>query len=581
MSNNNHAPELFNRHFFKKGLLGLAAAASLVLSACSGTGGIKSPSEEGITVYKNGAIYTVNKQQPWAEAIVIDHGVIKVVGSNSDVAQYEVAGANVIDLAGKMMMPGFHDVHTHPIESASENTQFILSDEEDDAEDFIRVIRKAGRDFRHTDWLVGYGHSVTTLLNAKRNPVDILDDAVDSRPVVIMSQTSHSVWANSKALAALGFDENTPDPVGGKIMHDPKTGKPNGVLIDNAGELAFDLALSTTKKKMKIDYEGMVYYTLPQLAKNGITSISDARVYWKRGHYEVWNRLLDEGLLTARVTAALWAYANDDDTKQMAKLKSMYTGNPNSLLRFNQIKMYSDGLIQNTTAALKNNYKINPLEMKENNGVNYFSEKRLSKYIRELEGTGFDFLIHAIGDRGIFEGLNAIENSGSKQGRHRITHVELLDPIDASRFAQINATADCQVAGDWSNPEYWEEVTEYVSDAQAENQIPLKTLVDAGARLTLSSDWSVSPFNPFLGLSNAVSRAPQNISMAQAIEAYTLNSAYSMRQEDKVGSIEVGKEADLVVLDQNLFKIDMSQIKETKILQTLLAGKEVYRSGDL
>jgi len=567
-------------HAFKKGVLVLVSAASLLLAGCSGFSAGKGPSKETVTVYKNGAIYTVNKSQPWAEAIVIENGIIKMVGSNTQAQGFEASAANVIDLQGRMMMPGFHDVHTHPIESASENTQFSLNSQEDDAEDFIQPIRKAGKDFRHAKWLVGYGHYVGTLLNAKRNPVDILDDAVDSRPVVIMSESSHSVWANTKALEKLGIDENTPDPVGGKIMHD-KNGKPNGILIDNAGEMAFDMALEATAKKEQIDYEGMVYYTLPQLAKNGITSISDARVYWKRGHQNVWNRLEQEDQLTVRVTAALWSYASEDDDRQIAMFKSLYSNNPNSLLRFNQIKMYSDGLIQNTTAAFKTPYQFDLLGIEGNKGLNYFSEARMAKYISELEVTGFDFLIHAIGDRGIHEALNAIEQSGTKEGRHRITHVEILDPVDAKRFAQINATADCQVAGDWSNPEHWGELAEFIDEDKTHNQIPLKDLAQAGARLTLSSDWSVSPFNPFLGLSNAVSRAPQNISMEEALAAYTINSAYSMRQDDKVGSIEVGKEADLVVLNQNLFKIDQSKIKDTKILQTLLAGEEVYRSSDL
>ncbi len=564
----------------KKSLLTLVSAAALVMAGCSGLLSAKSVSKEGVTIYKNGAIYTVNKQQPWAEALVIENGIIKVVGSNADVQAFEATAATVIDLKGKMMMPGFHDVHTHPIESASENTHFSLNPQEDDAEDYIYKIRKAGKEFRHADWLVGYGHYVGTLLNAKRSPVDILDDAVDSRPVVIMSESSHSVWANSRALKALGIDENTPDPVGGKIMHD-ENGKPNGVLIDNAGEAAFDMALKATPKKEQIDYEGMVYYTLPQLAKNGITSISDARVYWKRGHQNVWMRLVKEGLLTVRVTAALWAYASEDDATQIDMFKSLYTNDSDSLLRFNQIKMYSDGLIQNTTAAFSTPYQFDLLGIEGNKGLNYFSEARMANYISALETVGFDFLIHAIGDRGIHEALNAIEQSGTAAGRHRITHVEILDSADTHRFAKINATADCQVAGEWSNPEHWGELAEFIDEDKTHNQIPLKDLAKAGARLTLSSDWSVSPFNPFLGLSNAVTRAPQELSLEDALAAYTINSAYSMRQDDKVGSIEVGKEADVVVLNQNLFKIDKSQIKDTKILQTLLAGDEVYRSTSL
>jgi len=533
---------------------------------------------KGTIIYKNGAIYTVNPQQPWVEALVIKDGIIEFVGSTTEASEFVVAGSEVIDLEGKMVMPGFHDVHIHPLESGSDNNHFVLDTEDNNPENFIHEIKQAANKFPNEEWLIGYGHDIESLLEAKRNPIEILDEAVSDRPVIIMEQTSHSMWVNSKALELAGFNKQTIDPVGGVIMKDEFSAEPNGILIDNAGNMVMDLAMAPTSQRLQRDYDGLVGYTLPELAKNGITSIADARAYWKRDHHKTWQLVEENNELSARVVLGLWAYPEDDDIAQIATLKSLYSNDDNRLLRLNQIKLYSDGITDNTTAAMHTPYEFDMLGLAGNRGLNYFSQERLEEYISALETEGFDFHIHAIGERGIHESLNAIEASGSDIGRHRITHVEVLNPSDYTRFEELNVTADCQVAGEFTNPEHWEEVADFIGAEKAKNLVPLKNLHEAGARVTLSSDWSVSPLNPFIGLQNAVTRAPQNLSLEEAIKSYTINSAYVMRQENKVGSIEVGKEADIVVLDQNVFEVDIENIKNTKVLQTLLSGEEVYRA---
>lgn len=553
--------------------LGLAGCATDGEAPEAGSSG--NTSAQGIRIYKNGAIYTVNQNQPWAEAMVIENGTIKYVGNNDEAARYEVAGARIIDLAGKMVLPGIHDVHIHPLESGSDNTHFELNYDETNAENFIPAIRQAAVEFPGQDWLIGYGHNIDTLLMAPRNPVAILDEAVSDRPVIIMEQTSHSMWVNSRALTLAGISKDTANPAGGVIMKDA-TGKPTGVLIDNAGEMVMHLAMAATPERMQSDYNGLVNSTLPLLAKHGITSIADARAYWRRGHHSTWQKVEQNNRLTARVVLGLWAYPEDDDAAQIATLKSLYSNDPNKRLRINQIKVYSDGIVSNTSAAMHSPYQFDILGLPENKGLNYFTQTRLQNYIAQLEPVGFDFHIHAIGDRGIHQALNAIESAGTVAGRHRLTHVEVLDPSDTPRFAPLNVTADCQVAGDFTHPSHWQEMAAYIGTEKANNLVPIKSLRDANARVTLSSDWSVSPFNPFIGLQNAVTRTPQSLSLADAIAAYTINAAYVMRQENKVGSLEVGKEADLVVLNQNIFKINPGMINQTRVLQTLLAGKEVY-----
>jgi predicted amidohydrolase YtcJ len=225
---------------------------------------------------------------------------------------------------------------------------------------------------------------------------------------------------------------------------------------------------------------------------------------------------------------------------------------------------------------MHNDYLINYFNLATNNGLNYFDQNRLAQFIAALEGTGFDFHIHALGNRAVHEGLNAIAQSGTALGRHRLTHVEYIDAADIPRFAQLNVTADAQVAGDFTQPGYWHENDYLIGAALNTTNIPLKSLRNAGARLTLSSDWDVSSINPFVGIKNAVTRSPQEISLEEAVKAYTINGAYVMRQETRVGSIEVGKDADLILLDRNIFEIPAPQIGETMVDLTYLKGKLVW-----
>ncbi|WP_132791260.1 amidohydrolase [Tenacibaculum skagerrakense] len=525
-------------------------------------------------LYFNAKIYTVNKNQLWAEAMIVEGNTIVFIGSNSEARKVLEDGSEEIDLEGKLVLPGFHDVHMHPMEVGSTSTTFSLDENEVDINNYLPVIQQASQSNPGNNWLIGFGHSINTLLEAQESPLKLLDETVSNRPVIIMEHTSHSMWVNSRALELAGFTDTSENPIGGILMKE--NGKLNGILIDNAGDIVFQLAQKSLAN-LDNEYDGMVSYVLPELAKNGITSVSDARTYWKRNQHKVWQQLAEDGRLTARFNLGLWAYPEANDNEQIASLKSLFSNDKNSLLKINQIKLYSDGITHNTTAALHSNYHVDFFNQSSNNGLNYFSEDRIKKYIEELETVGFDFHIHAIGNRGIYEALNAIEKGSLLQNRHRLTHVEMVDANDIHRFKQLNVTVDAQVAGDFTQPHYWQENAELVGTTLANNLIPIKSFTDAGVRLTLSSDWNVSTLNPFVGIQNAVTRNPQNISLEEAIKAYTINAAYTMRQEAAVGSLEKGKLADFIVLNQDIFSIPKSQISQTKVVRTIFNGEEIYK----
>ncbi len=529
----------------------------------------------GKKVFYNGDIYTVNPNQAWAEAMYVKDGVIQFIGSTDEAELAAPEDAEWIDLLGSFVMPGFHDVHLHPLEAVTDNFQFILDDRIEDPEDYSYDIKDAVKQNPGTDWLLGWGHWIDVPLAANRLPKTIIDEIAPNRPVAIMEQTSHSIWCNSKALELMGVDKDTANPPGGIIMRDTN-GEANGLLIDNAGNMLLDIALAPTPERAQNDYNGLVNTALPELAKYGITSVCDARTYWKREHHKTWQRVHDEGKLTVRANLGLWAYPAEEDASQLAALKDLYRFDKNSLLQINQIKLYCDGIVHNTTSAMHDDFHVDYFHLPSNNGLNYFTETRITKYIRELEGTGFDFHIHAIGNRGVHEALNAIEQAGTSQGRHRLTHVEYVDAADMGRFSQLNVTADAQVAGHFTQPDQWHENDYLIGSALNQNNIPIKSLHAANARVTLSSDWDVSELNPFIGLENAVTRSPQELSLEEAIKAYTINAAYVMRQEDKVGSLEVGKEADFVILDRNLFDIAPRNISRTNVYETYLRGELIY-----
>ncbi|MCA9995133.1 MAG: amidohydrolase [Anaerolineales bacterium] len=537
---------------------------------------------EADLVLHNGAIYTVDEAQPWAEAVAIKAGRLIFVGADEDVEPFIGEATEIMDLGGRMVLPGIHDVHLHPLEAGSSVGGTCLLPEDTDPAEMVGLLRDCAPKQIGTNWVLGWGHSITNMLESERPPIEILDEAIPDRPAVMMEQTSHSVWVNSAALAAAGMNADTPNPPGGLILKDPETGEPNGILMENAGDMLFDLALAPTPELEELHYDGLLY-ALEQLAENGITSISDARTYWGRNYHKVWQRAEQEETLTVRAVLGLWAYPHYDDAEQLAALTKLYSNDPNRLLRMSQIKIYSDGLIENTTAALFEPYLIDLEIFPDNIGMNYFAETRLAKYITTLEKVGFDFHIHTIGDRGVYEALNAIEQAVETNGngldrRHRLTHLELIDEADRLRFAELDVIADFQVAGEFTLPDYWEESAELIGD-RAFDPVPVRSIYDTGATVTLSSDWDVSDLSPFVGMAHALQREQQSMPDLEAvIEAYTLNGAYVMRQETETGSLEVGKWADLVVLDQNLFEVSLDEMAETAVLLTLLGGEEVYRN---
>lgn len=559
----------------------------------------------------NADIYTVNEAQPWADAIAIADGRIIYVGDEAGARELQGENTNVIDLDGKFVLPGFQDAHIHPLEGASLETFFgcrleELSNRVNNPEQWLEYLKTCNDLERPIEWILGGGHDLSQLIDIDRMPKEILDEAMPDVPVALMEKSSHSFWVNSLALERAGITKDTPDPQGGIIVKDPATGEPNGILTDSAGDEIAHFALQATPELQEARYQALLI-SQDLMTSVGITSATNARVYWDRGNAEPWLRAEEEGTLKTRSIMAIWAYPHMEDDAQLATIKSMYRddhyqGDMPSLLRWSQVKFYSDGVVSNNSGAVLEPYThfVYPDLAKRPRGGNYFTEERLKRYITELERVGFDVHIHALADRAVQESLNAIQHAQSQnpelvgRRRHQLTHISLIDEADIPRFAELGAVPNIQITygddgGDAAEDEAPPEEEEAVEQeggwlsiiANTRSRFsPIIDIHETGAHVVISSDWDVSPMSPLVAVQtmveNAEGRWSKEEALAFVLKAHTLNAAYAMQHDDVTGSIEVGKFADLVVLDDNLFEIPTNRIRHTSVATTYLAGEAVY-----
>ena len=528
----------------------------------------------------NGKIYTADENQSFAESMAVLDGAIIYIGDDTGVQAHIGPDTQVSDVGGKVILPGLHDVHIHLLEASSEAaSSCTLNEWAWDATELAEELESCDPQPNSNGWITSWGHSIETLLEGGENPRDVLDQYFPNTPVAAMEYSAHSAWVNSAGLEALSIDENTPDPEGGHIVKE--NGIPNGILLDSAGDLAFHAAQSPNNTIDEQNYTGLTDFGLPQIAQLGITSIVEGRTYWKRNYIDTWQEVKDNGLLTARVVLAPWAYPEDTDEELITALTELYNEGDN-MLKVTQVKCYIDGHTLNGTAALDQPY-VYPFGWPFDNGLNYFSQDRLQGLIEALAPVGYDFFIHAIGNRGAEEALNSIENAQEtlgENGRHRLTHLEVVNEEEYGRFADLEVIADMQVQAYWTDPNEWSWNATYIGADLAEVFIPLGSIAETGAMVTTSSDWDVSSMNPFRGIQRAVTRAPENLQTVEdAVDTRTINSAYCMRNEDVTGSLEVGKLADFICIDLDIFTVPQNQIDDAEVTLTVLGGQVIYDEG--
>ncbi|EIZ1361992.1 amidohydrolase [Vibrio vulnificus] len=546
-----------------------AAAISVLLSFSTLA---SSPAE---TLLINAGVYG----HPQADSIAIAQGKIIAIGKQQQLQRFIDAQTEKIDLHQAYVMPGFIDNHNHVFEAASEVGGDCELNANADLSQNLRQLKQCKRHNSGNSWLIGYGFSIDALLAeaGQQTPLQALDQIFPNRPVILMEQTSHSMWVNSQALKLAGITQHSPEPQGGKYLKDPITGELNGILLDNAGDLVMERAWNSMNDKFERSYQGLMS-GLAEAAAHGITTIGDGRLYWKRGWYEVWKEAQQNGDLTARVSLRPWIYPTDSMETQLAYLKGIQSQDREQLLIVDQVKMYSDGILVNGTAKLLAPYLQSYLSDAPY-GLNYIAPQAMPQWLSALSAIGYGAHIHAIGDGAVRESLNAIEQIRQQNSTraYTLTHVELVDQKDIPRFKKLNVTADFQVGSDYVayHDHQWAEA--FLGLKRTKALMNLNALFTSGANVTLSSDWNVHDINPLVGIANSLTMGNTGLpNINHAIEAYTINAAKSLGLDDITGSIRVGKYADLVILSDNITQLPIDEIKRSEILMTFLQGELVY-----
>lgn len=526
-------------------------------------------------VLKNGHIFTVDRNNLLAEAVAVTGNRIIAVGSNRQIEKFVKPGVTkVIDLEGKFVAPGFNDSHVHffSVGSALEKVDLVGITSYDQMRERVAArVKKV----EPGQWIIGRGWDQSLIPDRAWPTKEVIDEVSRDNPVSLSRVDGHSVLVNSYVLKESGITADTPDPDGGKIVRDPDTGEPTGVLKENAMGL---VKRSHYGKNGEEDNLRHLKLALGQAKILGVTSIHHIG-----SGLEFFDQAAGNGELTVRVYYCPELTDDPETLREYSELKEKYKNNP--LIGFGFLKSFIDGTLGSATAALFEPYNDDP----STSGVLVIEPEKLEKMVLEADRRGFQIGIHAIGTRGnhlvldVYE--KAIQANGRREARHRIEHTQLLAESDLPRFAQLGVIASMQPSHCITDKRFAED---RLGKKRCRYAYAWRSVLDAGANIAFGTDAPVEILNPMDGLYAAVTRKDregekgegwfpeEKLTMEEAIQLYTLGSAYASFEEDIKGSIEPGKLADMVVLSQNLLEIPEDKVLDTEVVYTIFDGRVIY-----
>ena len=519
----------------------------------------------------NGNLFTCDTNNPWAQACAVRDGKILAVGNSEAIHAFQNNGTKIIDLNGRLVVPGFNDAHVH----FTDGGFYLLGIDLRDAKDETEFAKKI-EDFTHTlkkdEWILGGNWDHEAWPSKDFPEKELIDEVTRDNPVFVQRLDGHVALANSLALKLADITNDTPDPQGGKIEKDPQTGGPTGILKDTAQDLVSAVVPQKSKSQMKAAIKAAMRHA----NEFGVTSIQDNS---SREVLQVYQELLREGDLAVRVNAWM-PIDHREDFDEIGILPPF----GNDMLRLGTMKVFVDGSMGAGTALFYQPYADDP----ETSGLPIYPEDELVAMIKEADKAKLQIAAHAIGDKAntlILDAFDkAFKENGRRNARHRVEHAQVVLPDDVQRFKKLGIIASIQPSHciddmRWAKNRIGDRIKHaYLFDA----------FNKAGVNMAFGTDWTVEPLNPMLGLYAAVTREfpeggpeggwfpEEKISLEEAIVFYTMGSAYAEFQEHCKGSIEAGKLADLVVLEKNLFEISPEEILNTKVDLTILGGKIVF-----
>lgn len=568
----------------KRNVLWLPA---LLLAACSPE---PEPQSGVDRLFVNGAIYTLDENQPWAEAVAVDGDEVVYVGDAA--GAQALAGENTVrhDLDGKMLLPGFIDTHMHPIAGGAYAKALSL-ETAGTVDEWIQAIADHAAENSDAPLIFGYGWLSTTF--GPEGPQRQMIDAIEAdRPVLIMDEGFHGAWANTRALEALNITQDSADPVPGFSYYKrDENGDATGYLLEGTAGMAMQ-ALNVITEDVVVEGAAFVIDTLNAY---GVTAAFDGGALgYEDSLHKILARLEVGGDLTIRLLGSYRPTGPEDVSVAVERAGNWRDTIKGANYHYRFLKIMQDGTIEGRTAAMFEDYQGEP----GNSGESVFTEEEMAEMVAGAAGKNIDVHIHALGERAVHEALNAIEVARStfpdSTTRYAICHIEVITDQDLPRFAELDVIA--QSTPLWASYDTYGE--QFVSEDQFNRFWRFGSLKELGVRLTWGSDFPASGAG-MLGMSpiyqmeightrqNAGEpdapiqpRESERVDLDTMIRGYTLNAAYQLHMEDEIGSLEVGKKADLVVLDRNLFETDAYEIHEAKVLLTVMDGEVVYEAND-
>ncbi|MFD9726468.1 amidohydrolase [Streptomyces sp. NPDC059072] len=536
-------------------------------------------------VFTRGPVFTVDPARTRATSLAVVGDRIAAVG-HDEVRELVGPGTEVVDLTGKLLLPGFQDSHMHPVFAGVELAECDLT-ETVTVDDYLARIRAYADAHPDREWITGGGWSMESFEGGLPTR-QLLDSVVPDRPVFLANRDHHGAWANTRALELAGITAATPDPADGRIEREPD-GTPSGMLQEGATSLVGGMLPPSTQAEL---LAGLLR-AQKLLHSLGITGWQDAMLGELGGRPDPSDAYLTaagDGTLTARVTGALWwdrARGAEQIPELVARREKMRAGR----FRATSVKIMQDGIAENFTAAMTSPYLDGCGCATANSGLSFIEPGALRGYVTELDALGFQVHFHALGDRAVREALDAIEAAvaanGHRGNRHHLAHLQVVHPEDLTRFAALGALANIQPLWAAHEPQMDDLTIPFLGPQRAAWQYPFGDLVRAGATLVAGSDWPVSSPDPLAGLHVAVNRRDpeadhdrifypeQRLDLSTALAAYTAGAAH-VNGHDDAGSLRVGNLADLVVLDRDILTAPAEEIAQARVERTYVGGRLVH-----
>lgn len=541
------------------------------------------------TVIVNARVYTVNAKHPWAEAIAIRRDRILAVGSARDIAAYQGGATKTIDAGGRLVLPGFTDCHIHFLDGSLSLMQVNLEDAKT-VEEIQQRVRTYAAAHPDQPWVLGRGWAYTVFKPSGLPDKKYLDEVVPDRPVYLEGFDGHTWWANSKALQTAGVTRNTPDPPSGTIVRDDKTGEPTGAIKEDAADDVVRRAIPLPSHEQVI--AALVGGMREANHVGLVRAISPDGVSMRGGDFhslEAYDEMRRAGNLTVRFDIALRIQPPALTKDQVREIKTAAGHYHDDWLAAGKAKFFLDGVIETRTAAM-----LEPYANDSNSGQLWWAPEKYQQAVLELDRQKIQVFTHAIGDRAIRLALDAYEGAQqtnhTHDARHRIEHIEDASAADIPRFGKLGIIASFQPLHSYPDDDVMKLWSGNVGPQRAQRAWAMHSVESGGGVLAFGSDWPIVTLNPWPGVQNALTRQTtegdppggfvpkERISLEDAIKGYTLGAAYAGHREKNEGSLEAGKLADLIVLSQDLFRIEPTEIGKTEVLLTMVGGKVVYQS---